>query len=277
MPDRDDLLAPPGTSHAAPLRVDLDPAAVVRAYGRHRRRFAASVASLDEAALRTPSRCSEWTVADVLRHGCDVDEWLRTIWAGDVPFSAFDPRVTPHEWVVEGRSVPDVEVRDRYAESAEAMAAEVDGSGPERWELPSLSFAGAVPWWLGVAHVLFDSWVHERDVLLPLGRDVPVESDEVDAVLAYSLAIVPHVSRRLGRDERIDAVVCGFRVTVEDGPVTVTRSTGGSPAGMPVLTGDPPFVVDGLSGRCSLEEVLTGNATVVHRLGVLARFFATPV
>ena len=68
MPDRDDLLAPADTSHAAPLRVHLDPAAVVRAYGRHRRRFAASVTSLDEAALRTPSRCSEWTVADVLRH-----------------------------------------------------------------------------------------------------------------------------------------------------------------------------------------------------------------
>jgi len=262
---------------AADLHVDLDPAAVVTAYVRHRRRFAASVTSLDKAVLRTPSRCSEWTVADVLRHGCDVDQWLRTIWAGEVPFSAFDPRVTPHESVVDGRSVPDVEVRDRYVESAEAMAAEVDGSGPERWGLPSLSFAGAVPWWLGLLHMLFDSWVHERDALLPLGREVAVASDELGAVLAYSLAIVPHVSRRLGCDEPVDAVVCGFRVTADEGPVTVTRLAGDPPAGVPVLTGDPPFVVDALSGRCSLEEVLTGDATTVHRLGVLARFFATPV
>jgi uncharacterized protein (TIGR03083 family) len=259
------------------LRVELDPGAVVTAYVRHRRRFAASVTSLDEAALRTPSRCSEWTVADVLRHGCDVDRWLRTIWAGEVPFSAFDPRVTPHELVVEGRAVPDVEVRDRYVESAKAMAAEVDGSGPEQWGAPSLSFLGAVPWWLGLLHALFDSWVHERDLLLPLGRDVTVASDELEAVLAYSLAIVGYVSRRLGSDQPVDAVVCGFRVAADEGPVTVTRSSGSPPPGVPVLTGDPPLVVDGLSGRSSLEGVLAGSATMVHRLGVLARFFTTPV
>jgi len=75
-----------------------------------------------------------------------------------------------------------------------------------------VSFAGTVPWWLGLLHVLFDSWVHERDALLPLGRVVAVARDELDPVLAYLLAIVPHVSRRLGSDEPVDAVVCGFRV-----------------------------------------------------------------
>jgi uncharacterized protein (TIGR03083 family) len=257
--------------------VELDPSSVVGAYVRHRRRFAAAVTTLDEAALQTPSRCSEWTVADVLRHGCDVDRWLRTIWAGDMPFSAFDPRVTPHESVVEGRSVPDVEVRDRYVASAESMAAEVDGSGPERWGLPSLSFAGAVPWWLGLLHGLFDSWVHERDLLLPLGRDLPVASDELDAVLAYSLAIVSHVARHLGRNEPVDAVVCGYRVTADEVGVTVARSSGSPPPGVPVLTGDPPSVVDALCGRCPLERVLTGDAAMVDHFGVLARFFTTPV
>ena len=263
--------------HADHLRVELDPGAVVTAYVRHRRRFAASVTSLEEAALRAPSRCSEWTVADVLRHGCDVDGWLRTIWTGELPFSAFDPRVTPHELVVEGRAVPDVEVRDRYVESAEAMAAEVDSSGPEQWGAPSLSFVGAVPWWLGLLHALFDSWVHERDVLLPLGRDVTVASDELEAVLAYSLAVVAHAGRRLGSDEPVDAIVCGFRVAADEGPVTVTRSSGSPPPGVAVLSGDPPSVVDALSGRCSLVEVLTGSATMIDRLGVLARFFTTPV
>jgi uncharacterized protein (TIGR03083 family) len=258
------------------LRVELEPAVVVAAYARHRRRFAACVASLDEEALRAPSRCSKWTVADVLRHGCDVDRWLRTIWAGEMPFSTFDPRVTPHELVVDGRAVPDVEVRDRYVESAEAMAAEVDGSGPERWGLPSLSFVGAVPWWLGLLHGLFDSWLHERDVLLPLGREVAAASDEVDAVLAYSLAIVVHVSRRLGNDEPLDAIVCEFRVTADRGAVTVTRSPASPTSGVPVLTGDPPLVVDALSGRCSLDEVIAGDATMIDRLGVLARFFTTP-
>jgi hypothetical protein len=46
---------------------------------------------------------------------------------------------------------------------------------------------------------------------------------------------------------------------------------------VPVLTGDPPTVVDALSGRCSLGGVLTGDATMVDRFGVLARYFTTPV
>jgi uncharacterized protein (TIGR03083 family) len=257
--------------------VELDPVAVVRAYVAHRRRFAGSVGSLDEAALRTASRCSEWTVADVLRHGCDVDRWLRAIWAGEVPFDAFDARVTPHQAVLEGRSVPDVEVRDRYVQSADAMAGDVEGSGPERWGLPSLSPAGAVPWWLSLLHAMYDSWVHERDVLLPLGHDPGVERDEVDAVLAYSLGLVPLLMRGLGDGEPFGAVVCGFQVTTGEGLITVRRLGSESPPGAPVLTGDPALVVDAISGRGSLEEALTGDATTIRRLGALARFFTTPV
>src|SRR3954447_22875519 len=86
------------------MHVDLDPAVVVRAYAQHRRRFASSVSTITVDDLGTPSRCNKWSVAHVLRHGCDVDEWMRKIWAGALPFAAFDPRVTPHESVVEGRS-----------------------------------------------------------------------------------------------------------------------------------------------------------------------------
>ena len=64
-----------------------------------------------------------------------------------------------------------------------------------------------------------------------------------------------YVGRRLGSDEPVDALVCGFRVSADKGHVTVTPSSGSPPPGLPVLTGDPAVVVDGLSGRCSLEEV----------------------
>lgn len=268
-------MAVPQADH---LHVSLDPQAVVDAYVQHRRRFADAVRSLDEAALRSPSRCSEWTVADVLRHGCDVDAWMRTIWAGDLPFTAFDPRVTPHESVVAARSVPDLEIRDRYVDSAIAMADGVDGSGPERWGLPSLSPAGSVPWWLSLLHALFDSWVHERDALLPLGRAVAVENVEVDVVLPYVLALVPHLRRFIRSDDQpVDAVVCGFRVTDGEGGVMVSPWQPSKPASMPLLTGDPPFVIDALSGRGSLDEVLTGDSRTVGHLGALARFFTTPV
>src|SRR5436309_10117493 len=175
-----ELNAVPQSDH---FRLALDPASVVTAYAAHRRRFASSVATLDERALRSPSRCSEWSVADVLRHGCDVDRWMRTIWAGDLPFGAFDPRVTPHQEVVDGRSLPDAVVRDRFVASAEEMAGEVEGAGPDRWSLPSFSYAGVMPWWQSLLHVLWDSWVHERDALLPLGMQVAERDDEVKLAL----------------------------------------------------------------------------------------------
>ena len=82
------------------LRVEIDPGPMLRAFARHRRRFADSVTSLDDEALARPTRCTEWSVADVLRHCCDVDEWFRAGAAGDptpLQDSSFDAITTPHE------------------------------------------------------------------------------------------------------------------------------------------------------------------------------------
>src|SRR5438105_4065637 len=90
--------------------VEVDPVATLAAYAQHRLRFAAEVASLDEAALGTQSRCNLWTVADVLRHCHDVDDWMRALWSGEAPpFTSFDPIMTPHEFVLAGRAIPDGE------------------------------------------------------------------------------------------------------------------------------------------------------------------------
>jgi len=254
------------------FEVDIDPALVIAAYPRHRRRFAEWAASLDGPALATRTRCTEWTVADLLRHLSDVDGWLHTIWAGELPFASFDPRVTPHNSVVESRSVSEAEVRDRYIVSATDMAAEVEGSQPDRWALPSVSVMGAVPWWLGLVHTFWDSWVHERDALIPLGCDVVVVPEEIAAVLPHSLALAALVS-----PSPIDAVVCGYEVTSCERTSTITQvGDGAPPSGLPILDGDPPTVVDAISGRGSLEDALTGDPEVVHRLGSFARFLTAP-
>lgn len=249
------------------LILDVDPAPMLTAYARHRRRFAAEVRDLDKAALGAPSRCSEWTVADVLRHSCDVDGWMQTIWAGEpLPFSSFDPRTTPDEWVAAGRSVPDTEVRDRYVASSEVMAADVDASGPERWGSPSLSPLGFVPWWLSTMHVFYDSWVHERDVLVPLDIEPPVVDDETLPVLAYSLGIVGIFN--ILNSEPNDAVVAGVRVTAGEGPVVVT------PVGDGDSEAEVAAIIDALSGRGRVEDVLSGvDPEVLHRLGALSRLF----
>jgi len=261
---------PDAIPHAEQFEVDLDPAVVVAAYPRHRLRFAEWAASLDSPALTSRTRCREWTVADLLRHGCDVDRWLRTIWAGLLPFAEFDPRVTPHRSVVESRSVSDTDVRDRYVASATEIAAEVERSGPDRWELPSVSVVGVVPWWRGLLHALWDSWVHERDALIPLGHDVVVEPEEIAAVLPHALALAALVSPR-----PVNAVVCGYRVSSVERTSVVTKADQARLPGVPVLDGDPAMTVDAVSGRLPLEDVLSGDPDVVHRLGSFARFLMT--
>ena len=238
---------------------------MLAAYAPHRHRFAAEVAGLDDDALAQRSRCSEWSVADVLRHGCDVDQWMHVIWAGEpLPFTTFDPRTTPNEWVIAHRSIPDPEVRDRYVASAEGMAVEVGDSPRERWSLPSLSPLGFVPWWLSALHIFWDSLVHERDALLPLGVEVPVVHDETLPALAYCLAIVGTFIH-----EPTDAVVAGVRLTVGEGPVISEPEAATADTDTDVAT-----IIDALSGRTSLEDALPEcDPQLLDRLGALTRMF----
>lgn len=256
-------MSTPEVPQAEQIHVDLDPSAVFAAYARHRRRFALEAASIDEEQLAVQSRCDLWTVADVLRHLADVDEWMQALWSGGrPPFDSFDPVTTPHEFVVRGRAIPDADARDRFVRSCEAMAADVGGSGPERWGTRSVSPLGLVPWWLSALHVFFDSWIHERDVFAPLGRTTPVQADEAIPVLAYSLAAVgTFVS------EPTDVVIGGVRIRTGVQPVVAT----------PVTTDAEPSVgpiIDALLGRGLLDEALPDEGpAIVDRFGALARLF----
>ena len=244
------------------VHVMLDPASVVAAYTCHRRRFGSEAAGLTADDLSQPSRCGEWTVADVLRHGCQADTWMQAIWAHEeLPFRGFDPRTTPHEFVVAARQEPDVEIRDRFVASSETMAALVEGWPHDQLGAPSLSPLGAVPWWMSLLHVYWDSWVHERDALLPLGRPVGADARERTPIVAYSLALAG-----LFAGEPLDAVVAGVRV-VTGTPVTVT----------PVAEPDDAFasVVDELSGRDGGDALAARHPEAAEQLAGLARFFGS--
>lgn len=142
------------------------------------------------------------------------------------------------------------------------MAVEVGSSGRERWGLPSISPLGVVPWWLSALHVYFDSWLHERDVLLPLGMDAPAEDDEMLHVLAYSLAIVGTLV-----PEENDVAIGGVRLRTGTKPVTATPITRDAEP-------DVGSVIDALLGRGDIVEALADvDPEVVHSLGSLARLF----
>lgn len=189
---------------------------------------------------------------------------MQALWERRPPaFTHFDPNTTPHEFVVAQRGTPDAEIRDSYVVSAETMAAEVGESPPERWGQKSISPLGVVPWWLSVLHIFWDSWMHERDALLPLGEDVPVEPDETVPVLAYSLVLVGTFFT-----EATDAVVCGVRLVTENGTTTVT------PDERPSTDSDTLELIDALAGRGEFDKVLARTVPdLAEPLGELARRF----
>ena len=110
--------------------------------------------------------------------------------------------------------------------------------------------------------MFFDSWIHERDVLLPLGISPPVEGAEALPVLAYSFAVVGTLVK-----EPTDAIVAGMRVVTGEPPARAT----------PVAAeADPkaPEIIDALLGRGNVTEALAEvDPEVAKRFGTLARIF----
>ena len=172
------------------VRFLFDPPTTLTVLAGQRRRFASTVAGLTADELVSPSRCAGWTAADVLRHLLWADTTMRALWSGDVSIGeGFDPRTTPDVSVRADRAIPDAEIRQRYLASAASMADEFESAEPERWGEASISPLGGVPWWLSAVHLGWDACVHERDVLVPLGRAVDVATGEALPGLAYTLVM----------------------------------------------------------------------------------------
>lgn len=272
------MSGPSVPSQAAPqprhVRYLFDPRATLTAIAGQRRRFADAVATLDDAELSEPSRCEGWTVCDLLRHGVWADGAMRSIWSGDRSLAeGFDPRRTPDEFVRSARALPGREVLRRYLASTEAMVAELESATEDRFAEPSLSPLGDVPWWLSAVHLGWDTSVHERDALLPLGRSVEAGGEEEAPVLAYALVLAAVFAGPDPLAVRVGPV----RLRRESGPVEVwLAARGATDKGVTELVGDPAGVVDALSGRAPIFERLSGPTAVVERLGGMARYFTSP-
>ncbi|HEY8547346.1 MAG TPA: maleylpyruvate isomerase family mycothiol-dependent enzyme [Acidimicrobiales bacterium] len=170
---------------------------VGRACVRQRERLVATLAGLDDDAWRAPSRCEGWTVQDVAAHVDSVNRfWAFSIAAGAAgsPTRAlvgFDPKATPAALVAAAGTPPPAETHARLAESTAELASAIAALTPDQWALPAETPSGHVPIRLLVHHALWDAWVHERDVALPLGLAPPVEPDEVVAGLRFAAGLGP--------------------------------------------------------------------------------------
>ncbi len=254
----------PGYGPEPLLELDGDPFAVVAPTVRQRRRLLATVASFEEAEWAHPSRCAGWTTRDVVVHLDTTNHfWAASISAGTqgrpTRFLAdFDPVASPAQHVAAAGDRDHAEVFERFAESTEAFAAIVEALTPEE---VADAIAEAPPGHISVSgvlhHALWDAWIHERDILLPLGREPAVEPDEVAASLRYAAALGPALAVTRGQQRRgrltVSAIDPDVRFDVHvDDRVEVCAAADSGPAADPELSGDAVELVEALSMRLPL-------------------------
>jgi uncharacterized protein (TIGR03083 family) len=247
------------------LRVDVPLADPSVPLLRQRRRVASVLGELDESQWTSRSRCDAWSVRDVVCHLIGTDQyWAVSIakgLAGEPTryLESFDPVSVPEQMVDAMRTMTSAEVLARFVEGVDGLASVLDGIDEEKWSMLAEAPPGHVALRSVALHALWDAWIHERDIVLPLGLDPVVEDDEVAACLVYAVGLGPAFlastgSTRTGR-LAVDATDPDLSFVVACGP-TVVIGEGPAPDCTPRLSGRAVALVEGLSFRFPLEHGL---------------------
>ena len=99
----------------------------------------------------------------------------------------FDPAATPSLLVDSRAALSTAEILDAFFTNAALLRKTIDVVRRLRLAAMCESPIGHVSARLVLAHALWDSWLHERDILLGLGLAGTPELDELAVVTWYSL------------------------------------------------------------------------------------------
>ena len=237
-----------------------DPAAALL---RQRRRLASILGELDDAQWATASRCVGWSVRDVVAHLVDTNRfWAISIAAGRAGeptryLATFDPVASPAEMVAGVRSLPPATVLERFVESTEGVAESVAGLDDDGWSTLGEAPPGHVPLRAVAMHAVWDAWIHERDITLPLGLAPVEEADEIAGCLRYAAAISPALAVAGGSTRQgsilIEVTDPEVRVVVDVGEAVLVHDGDASIDALH-LTGSAVEVLEALSYRVPLRQ-----------------------
>ena len=249
---------------------------------RQRRRLGAVLADLDPEQWAAQSRCKAWSVQDVVAHLVGTNQfWTLSIVSGlsgrPTRFLAsIDPAVTPSQMVDALRALPPSEILDQYLTSSEELADAVTDLDETAWSTLAEGPPGHLALHAVALHALWDAWIHERDIVVPLALAQGIEVDEVAGCLCYCAAIGPAVSVTQGSTRAgtlaIVATDPTLEFTVEMG--STVRVVDGARDGATRIVGDAVTLVEGLSFRAPLDHGLAPSDAWL--LGGLGEAFDQP-
>ena len=258
---------------------EIEPGHLLQVFGEQRERFVAVLRGFGADDWAAPTRCADWSAHDVVRHLCDANTLVAGTSPGDRRLditAGFDPRVTPRRWA----TVPADESRDatlrRFMTTTEEMLGRL-----RAWLAQDRRFDvhlpyGPMDWTVLALHAYWDSWLHERDVLLAQDREHPTDDDATFYATAYGLFIAAAVAPIFG-----DQVQEKLTLGGDGGGIFDVESRGAATLAVTrMVTAGPPaaHVTDALAGRSTDAAVLSGlsagSSTALLRM---ADFFNSPV
>jgi uncharacterized protein (TIGR03083 family) len=242
---------------------------------RQRRRLAELLATFDNGQWSTLSRCDGWSVKDVVAHLVGTNQfWNLSIAAGLVGeptrlLTSFDPVSTPAAMVEALGPVEPTTLLGQLVKSNEALAETICGLDAEAWSIPAEAPPGHVVVRAVALHALWDAWIHERDILLPLGLEQVWEADEVTGCLLYVSALGPMFlaaagSQRIGT-LGVTATDLGLSFSVEMGE-TVVIHKGVVEKGSARLVGLGVELIESLSCRASPATLTAADQWMLEGL-----------
>ncbi len=279
-----DRSSPPGTSLPGTLRLrtegacHLDPLHLVDVFGKQRQRFVAVIQGFgpDDWAART--RCADWSAHDVVRHLCDGTAFAAAAGPDDRTLditAGFDPRITPGRRLAASAGESPAATLRRLVATTEDLLARARDRLARRCKFDVHLPYGPMDWTVLLLHMFWDSWIHERDVLLARGAEHPTSDDATGYAAAYGLFVSAAVASLFGDPVR-DKLTLGGGGGVFDldsrGAITLTVSWEHAPGPRAAE------VTDALAGRVPVAAVLGElPASTRTALSHLAGFFNTPV
>ena len=266
-----------------PIAVPGGPHEIAAAWRSHRQRLRTWFLGLGDAEWSGATRCTEWRVLELAQHLISGSQFLgytlHQSRKGEATrlLAGFDSQRTAAVTAAQFAGLPPGDLLERLNAVDAQVEHEIESLVGDEWVNPAEAPPGQVPAYVAVNHFLFDSWVHERDMMLPANQIPATEPNEAAMVASYVVALTG-VARRVGESApsqaplrmRLSDIDRCIRVDVTEGRASVSFT---EPDGDAEFCARAADIVDFATGR-KIEGELPADQSVIGFLSRLAAVMA---